>query len=92
MLYGHSCYLYCRQCSSFHANKPNVSEAKCASIFRWTGKPPNFSGDYELVSPSLLTVITVGYFVDYIGKVYVAGMEESLVPIYKLSLVTTSMQ
>jgi hypothetical protein len=95
MLFGHICYLYCRKCPSFHANKPHVSEAKCSSIFRWTGEPPNFSGGHESVPPSLLTVLTVmtvGYFVGYIGKVYVAGVEESLVPIYKLSLVTKSMQ
>jgi hypothetical protein len=80
------------QCPSFHANTPHISEAKCASIFRWIGEPPNCSGDYELVPPSLLSVINVGYFVGYIGKVYVSGTEESLVPIYKLSLVTKSMQ
>lgn len=68
MLYGHSCDLYFRNCPSFHANKPHVSEAGCASIFRWTREPTNFSCDYESVPPSLLTVITVGRFLGYTGK------------------------
>jgi len=68
MLYGHSCDLYFLHCPSFHANKPHVSEAGSAFIFRWTREPTNFSCDYESVPPSLLTVMPVGRFLGYSGK------------------------